>query len=474
MIALLVLPFCLLAAAAPPSNCLPCASIQKALQPLLSPGASVSCNTTVPRWSEYDQPTPGTVVTVSTEDDVAVAVQYAVKNNIDFLAQNGGNGWSTTLGNLNQCGLLINLRNLNQITFHAPDQATVQAGASISEVVDAAWANNARIYTGTCNCVGFLGAALGGGLGRTMGLYGLGVDQFISVNLVDASGQQITVTPQQADLWWALRGAGPNFGIVTSATVKAYPIAQAQNTAWTGPLFYNSSQIEAVVGAINNLTLAPEMQVDFYYTTSGAPDYTPAVIALPFYLGNETAGKAAFASLYAAGPEMDGTSTLPYNTWNAAGDSFCVKGGRKAAYGASTNNMDPTTWRAIWDEYTTFLQTPNTGNTSVLVECYSVEKAESIGATAPASYPFRNVKCHAIAIPWYADPSLDAAANVFGAKVRDLIRSSDGLAANSSYINFAHGDDPLQNVYGDSLEKLRALKAKYDPLNRFGYWFPLR
>lgn len=76
MIALLaVLPFCLLAAAAPPSNCLPCASIQKALQPLLSSGATVSCNTSVPRWSEYDEPTPGTVVTVSTEDDVAVAVR---------------------------------------------------------------------------------------------------------------------------------------------------------------------------------------------------------------------------------------------------------------------------------------------------------------------------------------------------------------------------------------------------------------
>jgi FAD/FMN-containing dehydrogenase len=370
--------------------------------------------------------------------------------------------------------MLINLRNLNQISFNsAGDEATVQAGASISEVVDAAWANNARIYTGTCNCVGYLGANLGGGLGRLMGQHGLGVDQFISVNLINAFGQQITVTPSQKDLWWALRGAAPNFGIVTSATVKAYPIPQAQNTAWTGPLFYDSSQIAAVVGTINNLTLTPEMQIDFYYTTSGAPNYTPAVIALPFYLGNATEGKAAFASLYDIGPLSDGTTTLPYDEWNAAGDSFCIKGDRKSAYGASANELDPTTWLAIWDEYTTFLQNPNTGNTSILVECYSVAEAESIGATAPTAYPFRNVKFHAVAIPWYSDSSLDATANAFGAKVRDLIRSSDGLSANSSYINFAHGDDPLQNVYGSSLSDLQQLKRRYDPFNRFNKWFPL-
>ncbi|KAL1966805.1 hypothetical protein VTN77DRAFT_3770 [Rasamsonia byssochlamydoides] len=473
---LALLPFYLLASAAAQGNsCMPCTTIQKTLQPLLSSEATIFCNTTsVPRWSEYDEPTPGTVVNVSTENDVAVAVQYAVKHNISFLAQNGGNGWSITLDRLTECGMLINLRNLNQITFNsAGNEATVQAGASISEVVDAAWANNARIYTGTCNCVGFLGASLGGGLGRTAGLYGLGVDQFISLNVVNASGQQITVNPSQADLWWALRGAGPNFGIVTSATVKAYPVAQADNTAWTGPLFYNASKIEAVVGAINNLTLGPEMQIDFYYTTSGAPDYTPTVIALPFYLGNATAGQEAFASLYAIGPQLDGTTVLPYNEWNAAGDSFCVKGDRKAAYGASANNLDPATWLAIWDEYTAFLQNPNTGNSAILVECYPVAESESIGATAPASYPFRNVKFHAIAIPWYTDASLDATANAFGAKVRDMIRATDGLSQNSSYINFAHGDDPLQNVYGSSLPELLALKKKYDPANRFGNWFPL-
>lgn len=92
------------------------------------------------------------------------------------MAQNGGHGWATTF-KLGQDGLLINLGWLNAVTFNVErTQVTVQGGALISDVIAAAYANNAQVQTGNCNCVGTLGAILGGGYGNLMGLYGFGVD----------------------------------------------------------------------------------------------------------------------------------------------------------------------------------------------------------------------------------------------------------------------------------------------------------
>ena len=360
-------------------------------------------------------------------------VQYSNERNCSFLAQNGGTGWASTF-HISQRDILINLRGINQVSFNAgKTQATVQGGAIVSEVVDAANANNARLSTATCNCVGYLGAVLGGGLSRTMGLYGLGVDQLLSVNLVTFSGNIIHVDSNNTDLWWAVRGAAANFGIVTSARVKAYPIPAANNTAWTGILVFTPDKIEALVGAINDLDLKPEMEIDLYYATAGPPNYAPIVIALPFYVGTAAAGRAAFASVLAIGPVTDGTSIVPYSQWNAGGTSFCIPGNRKPAYGVSMNRMDPTTWRSIWNKYVSFLaNNSGTENSLVLAECYSTYKARSIPSNS-SSYPFRSIQYHAVAIPWYSDTSLDATANAFASSVRDLWRSTDNLDSNSSY-----------------------------------------
>lgn len=302
----------------------------------------------------------------------------------------------------------------------------------ISDVIAAAYGNDTQVPTGNCNCVGTLGAILGGGYGHLMGLYGFGVDNILSLNLVTPSGTAVTVTPADTDLWWALQGAGPNFGIVISVTMKAYPTPANQSFAWLGIMTFTEDKIESLVQAINDLILEPKMNIFMYYTTLGAPDYTPVVAALPFYYGSETAGKAAFASIYAVGPSSDGTAVTPYNEWNADGDSFCIKGGRKPSYGAGFANMVPATWRAIWNAYTAFLANPGTGNSTILVEAYSLFTARS-RPDSSSSFPFRStVNYNAVAIPFYADSSLDPVAEAFGSKVRDLWRSTDNLASNST------------------------------------------
>ncbi|KAI4219891.1 MAG: hypothetical protein L6R36_008008, partial [Xanthoria steineri] len=158
------------------------------------------------------------------------------------------------------------MRALNHVSFNsARDQATIGGGTLISEAIQAAYTNNAQLTTGNCNCVGVLGAVLGGGYGNLMGLNGFGVDTLLSLNYVNPAGKLTTVTPNDTELWWALRGAGPNFGVVTSAVVKSQSVPQANNTAWLGQLIYSGGRLERVVSAINELKLEPKMNNFLYY-----------------------------------------------------------------------------------------------------------------------------------------------------------------------------------------------------------------
>ena len=127
-----------------------------------------------------------------------------------------------------------------------------------------------------------MGVFLGGGLARLQGRYGLGVDNILSVKLVTSEGELIEATPTHPDpnLWWELRGAGHNFGIVTSASIKVYP-QHNNGQSWIGNLIYPSEQLEAVVTTIDKLDLQEEMSIHFYYAAGPAPNYEPTIIINP-------------------------------------------------------------------------------------------------------------------------------------------------------------------------------------------------
>ncbi|KAI1169890.1 FAD binding domain-containing protein [Nemania sp. FL0916] len=445
------------------------------LNKCLSPKTTLQCgNPKNPRWSDYASPQPGSIVTIGDEGDVAKVISALSKTNTPFLVQSGANGWANTF-KIGSSGVVIDISNLKTISFSKDkSQVTFQAGVTNEDMINAAWSNNARVSVSTCNCVSLLGATLGGGLSRTQGVYGHNIDQLISLNIVDPNGNRKTVTKKSnSELWWALTGAGANFGVVTSATYKSQPIPQAQNTAWTGLVLFNSSQIEQLVTAIDQLTLQPDMQMDFYFTASPI-DGKPAVLFLPFYLGSEAVGRQKFASIFKIGPVLDTTDVIPYNTWNTAGDPFCTVGGRKPSYTVGLKNMDPKAWRNVWNEYTAFFNKyPEANLTTILTECYpTASSAKSVQSDGSTSYPFRGIKCHAIAIPWYTSPSIDATAVAWGQKIRSYWTASAGTSP-SSYINFAHGDEPLSQIYGSSLNRLKQLKGKYDPQKRLNQWFPL-
>lgn len=314
--------------------------------------------------------------------------------------------------------------------------ATIGGGALVNDMVVEAYNLGTRFANPTCTCLGYLGSFLGGGLTRSMGLDGAGVDQLLQVNLVTASGELLQVDENlHPDLWYALRGAAPNFGIVTSALVKAYPVTKAQNIAWEGAVTFSDDKLEALIEAIYNLDLKPTMEIDFLISTSGPPSNKPMITAIPFFLGNASEGEKAFAPILALGPISSETKETPYDHWGDFANNFCVKGERKPAYGASVGrrSLDPTAWRAIYNEFSTFVAAyPQAANSSVLAEYYPIQKQVAIGS-ANSSYPFRDVPIHVVVIPLYSDSKLDPAANAFGSRVRHLLRTAGGgLPQNST------------------------------------------
>lgn len=308
-----------------------------------------------------------------------------------------------------------------------------------------------------------------------MGEVGFGVDNIISLRVATASGELLTVSKNShPDLFWALRGAGPNFGIVISATVNAVPATPTDRTAWISNLFFTPDKLPQIAQAIQDLPLTPEQRIYLVLTSSGPPLNSPSVLVTSFLRkGNEATGRAAFASIYDVGPSSNSSAVTPYEQWNDANTGFCTRGDRKPAYSTTITSMQPDTWPKIWDLYKAFQA--KGPNSAVLIERYNLTKARSVPAGETALNPALRDSAFAqgIVIPWYADAALDSEAIEFGKRVRDIWSDAADARENPTYVNFAHGDESLEAIYGSSLPRLRALKMKWDPEGVFGQWFPV-
>lgn len=256
-----------------------------------------------------------------------------------------------------------------------------------------------------------------------MGEAGFSVDNIISLRVVLATGQIVTASATSyPDLFWALRGAGPNFGIVVSAVVKASPATAEDRTAWINNLFFSADKLPQLAQAVEDLKLTPQQRVYLVLTSSGAPLNEPSILVTGFLRkGTNESGRKAFAPIYALGPLSESSAVTTYDHWNDANIGFCTRGGRKPARSSTITGMSAQKWPEIWELYKGF-QAKGL-NSAVLVERYNLTKAISapVGSAAMNEDLRRDEAfAQAIVIPWYDDASLDAEALTFASKVRSL------------------------------------------------------
>ncbi|KAJ4983970.1 FAD-dependent oxygenase [Stagonosporopsis vannaccii] len=435
------------------------------------------------RWSAADSPTYDLIVQVATEADVQKTIVYANRKRKPFLAISGGHGQTSTVGNA-QNGIGIHLGQMNNITIVDKGEAAIIGGGVLNgDLITYLWAHGKQTMTTGCDCVGYLAPILGGGHGWLKGRYGTASDQLLSARLVLANGTAITVSEtDNPDLFWALRGAGHNFGIVTEAKVKIYDVESNQKLWAASGFVFTQDKLESVFSLANQVLESPERPAEMihYLVAAFNPEVDvefPVIIAWIYYQAPAIPTKFT-DPMYSLSPVAVDTSVTDLAGVNthllATKDGVsCAKGFSRKMSPVSLQRYDISSIRKAFD---IFAAVPSPFRNSVMFfEDYPTNRAEEIDANSTA-YSNRAGKLLLAPLLTYSpNSSLDAAADDINKRIRNALLegSQSELVA---YINYARGDESMEAVYGYEpwrLEKLRRLKKEYDPFGRFNFYAPI-
>ncbi|KAH8645772.1 putative FAD-dependent oxygenase [Xylariales sp. PMI_506] len=469
-------------------------NITQELGPLLSPEAAIvfpgspEFLIATDRDNELNPPTFSVVVEVATESDVQETVRYANKVGIPFLATTGLHGGSSALGNLHH-GINIRMRKMKSASI-SPDggSATFGGGTLVVEAKDALWAAGKQTSTGACECVSLVGPLLGGGYGYLQGFYGLVTDILISARVVLGNGDIISVSANEnSDLFWALRGAGHNFGIVTEVTIQIYDIPP---TGWSYIQYiFTHDKVEDIFTLLNLWTVngTQDMPVQFInkniYVRIPSVDPDNAVIIVNlFYQGIDVVPTEYTAPLLALGPAVTVSNATNYLGLTAI-DGTTTENGICLQHGA-VNMMFPISYeayniaaqRAAFNAFNTFTADNAFLNSTVLFESYSMQAVKAVSDEETA-FPYRADSILVTPVVSYAvNTTLNDHAIAFGEGIRQVLHKGNGGSELHAYVNYAHGDETLQEMYGYEpwrIARLKSLKHKYDPGNRFRFFGPI-
>ncbi|KAM5466681.1 hypothetical protein MauCBS54593_005938 [Microsporum audouinii] len=428
------------------------------------------------RWTQYRRQLPAAVVKPANEEDVIKAISYAVHSKRPFVVRGGGhsNGFSTIGGP----GIVIDLSQMRNASVNVERQTLVaQGGATMGDGVAAAASVGLAITTGTCNEVGLLGAALGGGIGRFLGHWGYAADTIISmrVAVVDGNGTvRIVEASREAnpDLFWALRGSGHMFGVVVEATFQVFPWS---HETWHSCLVFRPCDAGLVAEAIDQVSYRGGMQGRLVFC---APNSQPVILLQLWYLGKPEEAASKFQPLLDLPSVTDHPlqfigRLIPYANLNDSSERICNYAGRKnlAAFGMKT--MSAASCTAALTVYTDFItKHPEAAKTHILIEFYSMHVVKELDPEGEeTSIPRemrKDVKYWVMPLAWYEDAALDHACAGLNQAVREAFLSQpDGTRATSvGYVSMPFEDDTEDSIFGSKelRQKLHNIKQKWDPL----------
>ncbi|KAK4118888.1 FAD-binding domain-containing protein [Parathielavia appendiculata] len=468
------------------------------LTTLLSPSAQLllptdpNFNTTLDRWSTspLNSPRPSLLVLPTTESDISHAICYADSHNLPFLATSGGHGTNEYLSDLHG-GVVIHLRNLTKFELApAGDGGTVAilgGGLLSHQVMEGLWRQGKQTVTGMCGCVSYSGPALGGGHGTLQGRYGLVVDQIVSARMVLGDGRVVVASEREnEDLFWALRGAGHNFGVVSEFTVRVHDVEEnMKNWAWERFVF-GRERLEQLYEVANGMMEDQPEYVNVFSSWSILEEVDPdrpMIVFIVFCNGPMEDCREYTQPIHDLGavdhrsgvtelPGIDEVLNLDVN------DPQCQPQGTVLMRGVYVDRYDIDTLRNWWEVFSDMLATePAFANSICLLEGYSMQGVQVVpsDSTAFAHRDKRLLFSPVVGYSVVGNSTLDREAERWS---KALETAAAGSAERRVYVNYALGDESLQAIYGRRdepwrLERLRALKRKYDPNNRFRFFSPI-
>jgi len=398
---------------------------------------------------------PGLVIRPDSAAAVAEALEFARKQRGPLAVRSGGHGISGR--STNDGGIVIDVSRLNQVEVLDPAAGRIRVGpgARWGHLADKLLPHGLAISSGDYGDVGVGGLATAGGIGLLGRKYGLTIDHVAAAELVLADGTQLRAdASEHPDLFWALRGAGGNFGIVTALELDAYPVRDVVFSV----MVFDGGNTAALIRNWGELVeAAPRELTSFLYLFAqrGAP---PVARLMNVYAGDDTeAAVAALTPLLKIGPLLDQQAQLaPYAAIIPAYDSQHDGGQRNPLI---SNGHAVHLTPEIGDLVTEGLLS----HVAPWVSVRAVGGAVNDVDPAATSYPHRHQNFNL--------SSVGSAQGKFRSHWDELRPYLDGL-----YVSFETDDRPerLSDAFpGATLTRLRRLKAAYDPEGIFNANFPI-
>ncbi|MFD0313928.1 FAD-binding oxidoreductase [Streptomyces flavalbus] len=289
-----------------PSTTSPASAAARALRStlrgaVLAPGDS-GYDTARRMWNGAVDARPAVIARPADEADVRRAVDAARVHGLPLAVRGGGHDWAGR-GTAHD-GLVIDLSALRAVTVDpAAGVAVAQGGARAGDVLEATRPYGLAPVTGTVKAVGLAGVTLAGGYGLLNGRCGLALDNLAAARVVLADGRAVTASPtEHAELYWALRGGGGNFGVVTELHCRLHPVS----TVLAGMLLYPADRATSVLRGYRDIIAAAPDELTVMSGFFGGPDGQPLVFLLPVWSGGLEEGRDVVARFDQLGPPLSG------------------------------------------------------------------------------------------------------------------------------------------------------------------------
>jgi FAD binding domain/Berberine and berberine like len=405
-------------------------------------------------WNGSIDRHPALIAYCANVSDVIAAVQFARSQNLPVAVRGGGHD----VAGHGVCddGLVIDLSQMKGIQID-PEQriARAEPGLTSGEFLREIQQSGLAIPTGVFSSVGISGLTLGGGIGWLSGKYGLTIDNLLAVDIVTADGTLLTASAtEHPDLFWAVRGGGGNFGVVTAFTFQLHPLAQVL----AGNVIHPLSRAREVLRFYREYTRYSPDELTVNAVLATGPDGHPVIILTAWYCGDLAEGERVLAPLRTFGPPIVDLirpmtvleATTMSDAFSPPGQHYCYR----AESLMSLSDEVITTTIAYGSAY------PSTR--AVLYHIHGAAMRIDPGATA---FALRHDHYILEMIAGWAEgkvqPHLDW--------VRRFQATIKPFASEGVYVNFLvdEGEAGVRASYAGNYERLIQVKNTYDPTNFF-------
>lgn len=417
-------------------------------------------------WCATVDKRPALIVRPTDAADVAAAIRFARDEDLRIAIRSGGHsvdGFSTC-----DDGMVLDLSLMRGATVDPMKRtARTNGGAQLGELDKAGQAFGLVCPIGTVGHTGVGGLTLGGGVGRLQRAFGLTVDNLTAVELVTADGRHVRASAdEEPELFWGMRGAGANFGVVTAFEFRLHPFGP---NLVRGVRIYRPDDALAVWDAFRALLPVAPRELSFSFVIGRAwpaEDYPPEIAGCPIaivafsHTGTEEAALAAMAPLDAAAhPVVETAGAQPYLEVQGQYDDAYAWGVRFADAGGYANEVQATTISAVIEHVASGVDDAGVSFTA---------QGGAIADLANDAMAFegRHARLRILAEEMWEDAARDADAQQWALDARDIFV---GDTVPGHYVNEVPVDvTDAAAIYGPAkAERLRALKQAWDPDNVF-------